>query len=250
MKKTYNLLIVSCLSVFVSACFTNVGDVIDKTAVAETPPTYSVDSPMWRRLASPANFSYNGGIFRTESENLYSCVMAKKDTFNNYLKLDNFSHISIWGNVDAQTVITGDYIPGNNYWTLSKAEGTPRYSPILLGPFVAIGRFNAIEYYTLLGSGYSVDESYPSGYRFFDDFWLKSDYNLTGNTVQRTFLTGFVANNAGYFIENDAKKQMWYINNGRIYEKRKPFSGGFFGKFVFATAKINKRDEGDRKSVV
>ena len=243
MKKKYNLLIVSYLSFLVSACYSKVGDIIDKTATAETPPTYSVDSPMWRKLASPANFTFNDGLFKTESENLYSCLMARPDTLNDFRKIDDFSHIDIYGNIDANTILTGSYIPENNYWVLKKAEGRPRFSPILLGPLAVFSRTDVM-YFSLFGGGYSIDESYPTGTAFFKDRWLRADFNQNGEIVPNTLLTSFMANNGGYFIENNDKKQLWYINRIQVYEKKKPFTGNFLDKFLMASAKIKRKDYG------
>ena len=40
------------------------------------------------------------------------------------------------------------------------------------------------------------------------------------------------------------KKQVWFINNSQIYEKRKPFSGNFLGRFATTSAKVNGKDYG------
>jgi hypothetical protein len=244
MKNNLKSFIVSCCLISFLSCKKNEVELVDKTTPTETAPTYTADSPMWKKLTSPSNSRYSGGVVKTEVENLYTCVMARVDTLNDHLQIDNFSHISMWGNIDAQTIITGEYVPENNYWVSRKTEGTPRYSPILLGPFAITGRFGIINYFTLLGSGYSVDENYPAGFKFIKDWWLQSDYNQTGDIVNEAILTGFMANNAGYFLENDNKKQVWFINNGQIYEKRKPFSGNFLGRFTTTSAKINGKDYG------
>lgn len=244
MKNNFNLLTISCLIVISVSCQKNGVELIDKTTPSETAPTYTPNSPMWKKLVSPSNSRFTNGVLKTEQENLYTCVMARTDTVNDHLKIDNFSHINIIGNLDAQTIISGEYVPENNYWVIRKTEGIPRYSPILLGPFAAVGRFGVIGYFTLLGAGYSVNESYPAGFQFIKDWWLQSDYNQTGDVVNNVILTGFMANNAGYFLENDNNKQVWYINNGQIYEKRKAFSGNFVGRFATSSAKINKKDYG------
>ncbi len=244
MKNTFKALIISSLAIINTSCFKGVKDIIDQTLTAELAPVYTSDSPMWRKLNSPSSTTFDAGVFKFESENLYTCVMSKLDTVNNYRKIDNFSHIEMNGNIDVETVISGTYIPENNYWVLRKTEGTPRYSPLLLGPFWRVGRFGVIEYYTLLGAGYSVNESFPMGSQFFKDWWMKSDYSQNGESINTGVLTGFTANNAGVLLENDTKKQVWYINNGQIYEKRKPFTGNFYYKFTTASAKINKKDFG------
>ena len=244
MKNKYNTLILSTLLMISFACKKSQIELIDKTTPAEVAPIYTPDSPMWKKLNPPSNTIRDGGSFKFERENLYTCVMAREDTTFDDLKIDNFSHLKMWGNIDAQTVITGDYIPENDYWVIKKTDGIPRYSPILLGPFAVVGRFEIVGYFSLLGAGYSVNESYPTGFQFIKDFWLKSDYNQTGETVNSGILTGFMANNAGYFLENDDKKLFWHINNSQIYEKRKPFIGNYYYKFATGSAKINKKDYG------
>ena len=244
MKKNLKSLIFSSLLITVFSCKKSGIELIDETTATETAPTYTADSPMWKKLSSPANSRFTNGLSKTEQENVYTCVMARLDTLNDHLKVDNFSHINLWGNIDAQTIISGEYIPENNYWVIGKAEGIPRYSPILLGPFAVAGRYEIVGYFTLFGSGYSINESYPAGFDFFKDWWLMSDYNQTGDKVNKTILTGFMANNAGYFLENDNGKQVWFINNSQIYEKRKPFIGSFLGRFATTSVKIKKKDFG------
>ncbi|CAH0996930.1 N-acetylneuraminate epimerase [Emticicia aquatica] len=243
MKKTATKLLVSSLIILIFACKKNELPIVDKTPAQEIPPTYTPDSPMWKKLASPINFEYSNGLLRTQSENLYTCVMARPDTLNDHLKVDNFSHIDIMGNIDANTIIAGSYIPENNYWTLQKSEGKPRYSPILIGPLAVFNRVDVL-YFSLFGGGYSIDESYPTGIEFFKDRWLRSDFNQSGEIVPNTLLTSFMANNGGYFIENNEKKQLWYISKIQVYEKKKPFSGDFFDKFVMSSAKIKHKDYG------
>ncbi|WP_337041652.1 hypothetical protein [Emticicia sp. 17c] len=216
---------------------------VDESPTSEEAPTYTPDSPMWRKLSSPTNYSFNEGIVKTETENLYTCVMGRPDTTNDHLAVDNRSRIDMMGNIDAQTVITGTYSPEGNYWNFRTVAGLPRYSPMLLGPFAQFGR-TEVEYYSLFGGGYTTNENYPNGVNYYTDFWQQTDFNQSGDIVGKGILTGFMANNAGYFIENNAGKQMWYINNARIYYKRKPFTGSYLGKFAMASAEVNKKEFG------
>ncbi len=241
MKIIVKILIISTLSIF--SCQKDVKDLIDKTAIAETPPVHTPDSPMWKLLASPSKTRYIDGVFSTEKEDLYNCVMARRDTVSDHLEIDNINTINMFGSIDAQTTMNGTYYPEYNGWFVQKTDATPRYSPILLGPF---GYFRAGEtaYFTLFGSGYSTNESFPNGFRFIKDWWLMSDYNQTGDIVNGVALSGFMANNKGYFVENNDKKQAWKINNGEIYEKIKPFSGNFLGKFLTTGIKLKNKGVG------
>ena len=243
MKNTLRKYLLSSLLITILACQKNEVVLVDKTPTIEKAPTYTPDSPMWKKLSAPVNYSFNEGVVKTETESLYSCVMSRADTTNDFRKVDNFSHINMMGNIDATTTITGTYIPENNYWVLKRTEGIPRYAPILLGPFAVFGR-TSIEYFSLFGAGYSINEDYPNGIDYFKDFWLMSDYNQTGEIVDNAPLTGFMANNAGYFLENDNGKQMWHISNIRVYDKRKPFPNALLGKFATASAKIKGKDYG------
>lgn len=241
--KTIILYITCGISFFTFSCKKTDLFIVDKTPTIDTAPTYTPDSRMWRKLTSPGTYSYLEGVAKTESEDLYTCVMARPDTLNDFRKIDDFSHIDIYGNIDANTIVAGSYIPENNYWTLRKSEGRPRYSPILIGPLAVFNRTDVL-YFSLFGGGYSINESYPTGIEFFKDRWLRADFNQNGEIVPSTILTSFMANNGGYFIENNEKKQLWYISKIQVYEKKKPFTGNFFDKFLMASAKINRKDFG------
>ncbi len=241
MKTITKILIISSLSVF--SCQQDVKDLIDKTAIAETPPVHTPDSPMWKQLASPSKTRYADGLFKTEAEDLYNCVMVRTDTTKDHLPVDNLTTLAMFGSFDAETTTYGFYNSEYNNWFIQKTESVPRYAPMLLGPFgFALG--NQTAFYYSFGAGYSLNESYPNGVRFITEWWLKSDYNQTGDVVNGAVLTGFTANNMGYFIENDSKKQFWKINNIQVYDRLKPFWGNLYGKFVMTTAKINNRGHG------
>lgn len=243
MKRIYKILLISSTVAGFTACEDKVPDFIDETLTREEAPIYTPDSPMWRKLNSPVSYSFNEGVVKTETENMYTCVMGRPDTTNDHLAIDNRSRIDVAGNIDAQTTMTGTYSPEGNFWNIRKIEGAPRYSPILLGPFAVFGR-TEVEYFSLFGGGYVTDESFPDGINYYNDAWMQTDFNQNGEVVGKGILTGCMINNGGYFIENNAGKQMWYISRIRVYEKRKPFPGDFLGKFTMASAKINKKEYG------
>ena len=198
---------------------------------------------MWRKLTSPNSYSFSEGVVKTEMEDLYTCVIGRPDTTNDHLAIDNRSRIEMAGNIDAETTITGTYIFEQNFWNVKKMEATPRYEPMLLGPFAVFGR-TEVEYFSLLGGGFSFNESFPDGINYYLDSWMMTDFNQTGDIVGKGLLTGCMINNGGYFIENNAGKQMWYISRIRVYEKRKPFPNNFLGKFAMASAEVNKKEVG------
>jgi hypothetical protein len=238
-----NITVILIFWITFNACKPNPADFVDIEPAIEKAPEYEPDSPIWRKLASPSNVEFNNGVIKTEVENMYSCVMAREDTTNDSLPIDNVSVIKFYGNVDKNTTASGSYVPEYNFWFIQKVEGNPRYNPILLGPLAVQNRQN-IEYYTLLGSGYSINEDYPKGVNYFRDWWLESDFNQNGQIIPRTILTGGVADNIGYFIENNPGKICWLISNIRVYERLKPFPGNFYGRFaVGITVRGNKSTE-------
>ncbi|RYU94655.1 hypothetical protein [Emticicia agri] len=243
MKSVYKIVLASSLITGIFACEKKNPEFIDETLTREEAPTYTADSPMWRKLNSPQTYSFTDGVVKTEMEDLYSCVMVRPDTTNDHLAIDNKSRIEMAGNIDAQTTITGTYSFEGNFWNLRKLEATPRYAPMLLGPFAVFGR-TEVEYFSLLGGGYAINENFPNGINYYLDNWMQTDFNLSGDIVGATILTGFMANNDGYFIENNAGKQMWHISRIRVYEKLKPFPGAFLGKFAMASAKLNRKEYG------
>ena len=217
---------------------------VDKTPSITVAQTYTPDSPKWRRLRSPSTYLFTNTGFEFKEIDMHTCVMARIDTTNDQFTVDNGSLLSILGNVDARTVATGTYDPGANRWFLDLSPGLPRYSPVLLAPLAVFDR-TFIKYFSLLGSGYSLNDSYPNGTQLFSDNWLKTDFNQEGLVVnQDALFTGFVANNQGFIIKNDNRREVWQINNSQVYAKRKPFIGGFYGKFLTTTAEINKVDYG------
>lgn len=236
------LLLVVIIAGFV-ACDKKTSVIIDESPTREEAPIYTPDSPMWRKLNSPVSYAFTEGVVRTETENLYTCVMGRPDTTNDHLAVDNRSRIDMYGNIDAQTVATGTYSPDGNFWNIRKMDGLPRFSPILLGPFAVFGR-TSVEYFSLFGSGFSFDENFPDGVSYYVDGWMQTDFNQTGDIVGGAVLTGFMANNDGYFIENNEGRQFWHMNRIRVYEKLKPFPGDFLGKFTMASAKVNKKEFG------
>jgi hypothetical protein len=228
---------------FFVACRPNPADLVDIAPPIEKAPEYVPDSPMWKKLASPSNTEFSNGVIKTEVENMYTSIMAREDTTNDSLPIDNLSRLFFYGNVDKNTVTTGSYNPQYDFWYLNKIEGNARYNPILLGPFAVQNR-QIIEFYNLLGSGYSINEDYPNGINYYRDWWLETDFNQNGQIVPRTILTGGVANNIGYFIENSDEKICWLISNIRVYERLKPFPGNFYGRFaVGITVRSNKNSE-------
>ena len=236
-------LIISILCLFVAACKSDVKDIIDKTAVAEKAPVFTPDSPMWRKLSSPASVGYKDGVFRTEKEDLYHCALIRTDTLRDNLPMDNNSLLYMVGTIDSQTTSSGYYNAEFDGWYITKSDQTPRYSPILLGP---IGFFEGgqTRYKIFFGGGYAANEDFPSGVNLIKDWWLKSDYNQSGDIVGHTILSGFVVNNVGYYIENDKNKQMWSIDNGSVYNKILPFDGNFYGKFLTTSAKTKRGNFG------
>ena len=120
MKYIFKILIISTLSIF--SCQKDVKDLIDKTAVSETPPVHTPDSPMWKQLASPSKTRYIDGVFSTEKEDLYNCVMARRDTISDHLEIDNVNTINMFGSIDAQTTMNGTYYPEYNGWFVQKTD--------------------------------------------------------------------------------------------------------------------------------
>lgn len=235
--------IVISLLITVFSCRKDQVEVIDKTREVETAPTYTPDSPMWRKLNSPASYQFTDGVVKTEVEDMYTCVMARVDTTNDSRKIDNFSHINMMGNIDASTVMEGTYVPENNYWVLRKTEGIPRFEPVLIGPFAVFDRTEVI-YFSIFGSGYSINDDYPSGINYFNDTWRANDFNQNGQKIPNTRLTGFMANNGGYLIENNQSRQVWHMNNIRVYDKIKAFPGAFLSKFATTSTRIQGKDYG------
>ncbi len=215
----------------------------DKTFEPEKAPVYTPDSPMWRKLNSPASYSFSGGVLRTETEEMYTCVMGRADTTNDSREVDNLSQINMMGNIDSKTIVTGTYHPGGNFWSVNKSDGIPRFDALLLGPFAVFGR-TSVEYFSIFGSGYSLNEDYPQGINFFEDDWRTNDFNQNGDKIRSVPLTGFMANNSGYIFENDQVKQVWRFSNIRVYDRKKPFPGSFYGKFAVASARIRGKDTG------
>ncbi len=241
MKKQITILIL--FLTVLGGCIPKPANIVDIAPPIEKAPEFVPDSPMWRKLASPSNVEFNNGVIKTEVENMYTCVMAREDTTNDSLPIDNKSAINFYGNIDKNTIATGNYVPEYNFWYVQKVEGNPRYNPILLGP-LAVQNRQIIEFYTLLGSGYAINEDFPKGVNYFRDWWLESDFNQNGQIVPRTILTGGVANNVGYFIENNPGKICWLISNIRVYERLRPFPGNFYGRFaVGITVKSKKSSE-------
>ena len=243
MKNIYNIVLVSSLVVGIFACEKKEPEYIDETPTKEEAPTFTPDSPMWRKLTSPNSYSFSEGVVKTEMEDLYTCVIGRPDTTNDHLTIDNKSRIEMAGNIDAQTTITGTYTFEQNFWNVRKMEASPRYEPILLGPFAVFGR-TEVEYFSLLGGGYTTNENFPNGINYYLDSWMTTDFNQTGDIVGKGMLTGCMVNNGGYFIENNTGKQVWYISRIRVYEKRKPFPGDFLGKFAMASAKLDRKEYG------
>ena len=245
MKNTYKLLIISTLSAF--SCQKDVKDLIDKTASLELAPTYTVDSPMWKQLASPAYkpfLSATSGIYKTEDENLFTAAMIRRTLQNDNEKIDNLSQIFIIGNIDNETRLTGEYFSVGNYWAVTKRNVIARYEPVVLGPMRVGSGNGAFSFVTIVGGGYATGDYYPNGVKFYQDNWMRTDFNQSGDIVKDTVLTGFTANNTGFFIENDNKKQFWKINNIQVYDKLKPFYGNLYGKFLMTSAKINNKGYG------
>ena len=225
------------------SCIKKTVDFVDASPIREEAPTYIPDSPIWRKLNSPSRNSFRDGFYKTEPENLSIALMCRPDTLNDYLKIDNESSLLVYGNIDANTIVSGAYFPRGQYWNLGQYTGKQRYDPILMGPFAITSRQEVI-YFNLFGGGYSFDESYPNGINVFRDFWLRSDFNLNGDIISSYPITSFMANNAGYILENNEGKQVWYINNGRIYYRRKPFPGKFYDKFLTANNRVNRKEFG------
>ncbi len=221
------------------ACKPSSTPFIDIEPEVEKAPIYTNNLPAWRKLASPANVEFSSGVFKTEIENMYTCAMAREDTTNDSFLIDNQSRINFFGNVDKNTIATGSYLPQDNFWIINKIEGSPRYNPVILGPFAVQNR-QIIEYFTLFGSGYAINEDFPNGSKYFRDWWLETDFNQNGQIVPKTILTGAVANNIGYFIENSPEKMCWLISNIRVYDRLTPFPGNFYGRFAIGTT-VKKR---------
>lgn len=243
MKNIFKIVVVINILAGILSCEKNPAELIDESPTVEEAPTYTPDSPMWKKLNSPVSYSFTDGVVKTESENLYTCVIGRPDTTNDHLAIDNRSRIDMMGNIDAQTIISGTYAPDGNFWNLRKTESTPRFSPMLLGPFAVFGR-TEVEYFSLFGGGFYFNESFPDGVNYYLDSWMMTDFNQTGDIVGKGLLTGCMINNGGYFIENNAGKQMWFISRIRVYEKRKPFPNSFLGKFAMASAEVNKKEVG------
>jgi hypothetical protein len=243
MNYKYNILFILLFGLILLACRPNIPNIVDIAPAVEKAPEYSPDSPIWRKLPSPSRVEFNNGVLKTEVEDMYTCVMARQDTTNDSLPIDNVSTIYFYGNVDKNTISTGGFYSDYENWYIQKTEGDPRYNPILLGPFAVQNR-QIIEYYNLLGSGYSTNEDFPNGINYFRDWWLETDFNQNGQIVPSTILTGGVADNVGYFIENNPQKICWLISNIRVYERLKPFPGEFYGRFaVGITVRKNKNTE-------
>lgn len=227
-----------------TSCTKTATEPIDLTPKIEVPPVLTPDSPVWKQLSSPSTFNFNDGAIRTNPATMYTGVMWRQDTLNDTKAVDDFSVIKVIGNSDGNLIAAGNYDPQSGRWVLSLTPGLPRYSPMLLGVFAITGRFGVVNYFSLLGSGYTVNENFPNGISYVSDIWMQENYETKEKIKENVLLTGFMANNSGYFFENDSQKQFWTINNSQIYSKRTTFPGQFISNIACASAKINDRDFG------
>lgn len=216
------------------------------TPATEIPPILTPDSQMWKKLQSPSTFFFSDGGFRTNPTTMYTGVMWRRDTLNDDALVDDFSVLNVVGNSDGNTIATGNFDPQSQRWVLSISPGLPRYSAMVLGVFAITGRFEQVNYFSLIGSGYTINENFPNGISYIRDIWMRDENALTaGDRIkENVLLTGFMANNNGYFFENDAEKQFWTINNSQQYAKRSTYPGDFLGNIATTSAKINGKELG------
>ncbi|MDP5120469.1 MAG: hypothetical protein NWQ46_02655, partial [Spirosomaceae bacterium] len=216
------------------------------TPATEIPPILTPDSPMWKKLRSPSTFFFNDGAIRTTPATMYTGVMWRQDTLNDDVLVDDFSVLNVVGNSDGNTLASGNFDPQSERWVLSITPGLPRYSAMMLGVFAITGRFEQVGYFSLIGSGYTINDNFPNGISYVRDIWMRDENALTaGDRIkENVLLTGFMANNNGYFFENDAEKQFWTINNSQQYAKRSTYPGNFLGNIATTSAKINGGGQG------
>jgi hypothetical protein len=216
----------------------------DLTPPEEVATTLTPDSPVWKRLSSPSIYRYNDGGISANITTMFTGTMYRADTLNDGLFIDNSSSIITNGNVDYRTLATGYYSPSGDRWFLSLKLGLPRYSSMVLGIFAITGRYEQVNFFSLLGSGYTINENYPDGKSYINDIWMRANEETGEKIKEGVLLTGFMANNNGYFFENDAEKQMWHINNSQIYKKITTFYEPFLGNIACASTKIKGKEYG------
>ncbi len=243
MKKLHNYLFIILLGAFFINCKPSPVNLVDVAQPIEKAPIYIPDSPMWHKLASPSNGRIINDVYRTEKEDLFTCHFTRSDTTSDSQIVDNKSFLYFNGNIDKNTIVNGVYLPERDEWALSKTEAVPRYEPIMIGP-IAVTIRDIVTYGYFFGSGYTINEDFPNGIKYFKENWMTNDIKIIGVQNPSTLLTGVVANNTGYIIENDNNKNLWDVNNIAIYEKRGAFTGDFNGRFAIAsTVKKIKKDE-------
>ncbi len=216
---------------------------VDLAPEIEKAPEFIPDSPMWRKLASPNQGKIIDNANRTETEELFTCQFSRSDTLNDSQIVDNKSFLYFNGNLDATTIATGVYFPESNAWVLNKNSAIPRFDPLMMGPIASSAR-DVVSFRFFFGGGFAINEDFPNGIKYFSGIGQTSDISINGVKAPETLLTGVVANNTGYIIENNNDKTLWSFNNSSIFEKHEQFNGNFNGKFLMAsTVKKDKKGE-------